>query len=538
MPPRTMLSEDSSASLLCSAEIQSTLDSTTRIRISDAADVQADQPVRQPHHAVAVVGFRPSSSQSSRFRAPVAGRGRSQLLNCRFNRSRHRFHRRTNNPPLAAVERISATAVERRKRDRHAARCMDAYAGATPARSAAAAPAAAQVGADRRRRRAAGSAAPAAAPPPRAAPTAGIASAPSTSAGGVAAPPRRRGRPRSAPPPAARRPRRAPGSARARRAAASSPARSSWPSGWNGHLDQLGAELGPGLAPRRIGLRVVAEPERRPRAAVRPRLPSRGSDSAPLTTTRTGLRVVDPEVAHVEPRVVAAHRAGADQHRVGLGAHQVHLGARPRAGDPAALAGAGGDPPVERGGELQRQHRPPGGSRLRKPRFSATASAARQPTSTAMPAAAQRLDAARRRRAGRGPRSRPPPAPPRPRPAPSAQGGVAAGVGAGLERDVGGGAARAARRPRASATVSACGRPPSPVRPRPTTRPLVHEDAADRRVRPDPPEPAPRQPERRAHPARVPVVLGHRAQSSSRPAAAGRSSETKSSKSSAAWKFL
>ena len=197
-------------------------------------------------------------------------------------------------------------------------------------------------------------------------------------------------------------------------------------------------------------------------------LPSRGSDSAPRDHHPHRAAVVHPEVADVQARVVAPHRAGADQHRVGLGAHQVHLGAGARPGDPAALAGAGGDPAVERGGELQGQHRPPG----RQPAEEAAVDRHRLGGEAADldrdPGGAQRLDAARRLPAGPGPRSRRRRGRPRRPPAPRRR--------AGSRRC--GRRARASRRPwrrgraspaSASATVSACGRPPAPVRPRPTT---------------------------------------------------------------------
>ena len=244
-------------------------------------------------------------------------------------------------------------------------------------------------------------------------------------------------------------------------------------------------------------------------AAVSARLPSRGSDSAPLTTTRTGLARAIPRSRTSSRgsslRTVPAPTSTASD----CAPHQVDLRPRPRPGDPAALAGAGGDPAVERGGELQRHHRPPGrepasGSRGSSPPPRRRGSRPRR----RCPAAASRAipapfdprvgvlggdhhagDAGRDQRLGAGRRR--------------------AGVGAGLERDVGGGAARPLAR-LGSASASAWGRPPSPVRPRPTTRSRPRDDdAAHRRIGPHPPEAAPRQPEGRAHPARVPVFLVH-----------------------------
>src|SRR4029453_18372031 len=57
-------------------------------------------------------------------------------------------------------------------------------------------------------------------------------------------------------------------------------------------------------------------------------------------------------------RIVGERRAGADQHSVVVRAQQVRLRPRLLAGDPLAVPAGGGDAAVERGGELQRDHRP------------------------------------------------------------------------------------------------------------------------------------------------------------------------------------
>ena len=70
--------------------------------------------------------------------------------------------------------------------------------------------------------------------------------------------------------------------------------RSSWPSAWNGTSISIAPALLPGLAPRRVGLGMVAEPERR--LARRSRRAGRraAASATPVTTTRTGLAPARP----------------------------------------------------------------------------------------------------------------------------------------------------------------------------------------------------------------------------------------------------
>ena len=210
----------------------------------------------------------------------------------------------------------------------------------------------------------------------------------------------------------------------------------------------------------------------------------------------------------------------------------MHLRPGARAGDPAAFPGRGRDAPVEARRELERQGRAPAedagqetavhlGRRVRE--------AARLDRD---PAGAEDRDAApvdpRVRIAKRNHHAR----------HPGGHQGFGAGrrpavMGAGLQRHIG---RRAPRRGPGHGEGRGLGMgaasrrgPPAADHPAPG-----HDDAAHGRVRPDLPEPAARQPERRAHEVGI-LAGGHQ---SSGGTGAGRSSETKSSKSSAAWKFL
>ena len=59
-----------------------------------------------------------------------------------------------------------------------------------------------------------------------------------------------------------------------------------------------------------------------------------------------------------ERRIVGERRSGADEDGIVARPQTMRLGTRLLAGDPLAVAARRRDPPVERGGELQRDHRP------------------------------------------------------------------------------------------------------------------------------------------------------------------------------------
>jgi hypothetical protein len=152
---------------------------------------------------------------------------------------------------------------------------------------------------------------------------------------------------------------------------------------------------------------------------------------------------------------------------------------------------------------LSVSHGRPRVTRDRKPALSAAASSASTPVVTATPAS---LSRARPRPSTRGSGSisgtttRATPA----ASSASVQGGVRPVVGAGLERDVGRGAAgaRAGRGECLGLGVGAAARPGDAA---PDHAAVRDNHAAHRRVRPDAAEAAVRQAERRAHPAGVRV---------------------------------
>ena len=338
---------------------RATLDSTTRIRSSTPADVQRHQPLRQAHHRRR--DLPGSSVRPRRSLAPCEGLPRPARKSIDCNRRctalldwvASRMNRRSAN---AAASLSAVPGVEQRK-----LRVSPGGRRPRPRRQPRRRQRLRTSGPDRRPRRAGESAARAAAPRPRAARPPGS--------------PRRRARARrcstttsstrsssisaaaSRPPPS-----------QSTRVSPRSPrrciiaARSSWPSAWKGISISSAPSSVQACAPLRARPPTSWQSQSGISAAVSRQVAVARQRQRPAHHHPHRVRAAAmPEVAHVEPRVVAAHRAGADQHRVGLRAHQVHLGPRPRAGDPAALAGAGGDPAVERGGELQRQHRPPGG---------------------------------------------------------------------------------------------------------------------------------------------------------------------------------
>ena len=111
-------------------------------------------------------------------------------------------------------------------------------------------------------------------------------------------------------------------------------------------LDQRRAALGPGLPAGRLGLGMVTEPQRR-LGGGRAEAPAARQRQRAANHHPHRPHVSKADVAHVEPRIVAASGARADQHRVGSRAHQMHLAPRGGAGDPPALARSGGDAPVD-----------------------------------------------------------------------------------------------------------------------------------------------------------------------------------------------
>ena len=203
--------------------------------------------------------------------------------------------------------------------------------------------------------------------------------------------------------------------------------------------------------------------------AVRPRWPARGSASSPLTTTRTGCGVVEAQAAHVELRIVARARSPrrSAPRPIARASDAPRRGAR-GAGDPAAFAGAGA-------------------RCVRRARWRASGSASAGPSASR----AEKTAVQRRRldgeTPGHRPRFRPPAAPPGPcrstrgsgssmatttRATPGADQRLGAGrrlaaVIARFQRHIGGRAAAPRSPASASATVSACGRPPGCVQPRP-----------------------------------------------------------------------
>ena len=204
---------------------------------------------------------------------------------------------------------------------------------------------------------------------------------------------------------------------------------------------------------------------------------------------------------------------------------QVDMAARGPARDPAAFARGRRDPPVEAGGKLQRHHRAAKGH--------AAQEAALQGGCRLGPDALGDLDALGAQhgmaapgdaRVGIGQRRDDP------RDARTDQsfgaGRGAAVVGAGFKGDIGrcpprGRTRHVQRHPLGMGTPAGLG--PAPAR----DPAICHDHAAHGGVRPDVAQAPPRQPQRVVH---VAQVGGH--------SDAGRSSDTKRSKSSAAWKFL
>ena len=199
--------------------------------------------------------------------------------------------------------------------------------------------------------------------------------------------PRGHGTRRSGPPdrlaagrrPAARRPRPEPRSAPPRPARAA-PTRRSTPisepptsiSADAGGLQ--GAQRGRDRRLRDAATRSGARPRSRPVAR------SGGVRRWLSATMRTIGTARIPGSRQVSSRIVGGHGADAHHHRVMPGAQRVGRAARLGAGDPAALAGMGRDPAVERGGELERDQRP-----ARAARGSETLPSPRPPRSRSTP---------------------------------------------------------------------------------------------------------------------------------------------------------
>ena len=217
--------------------------------------------------------------------------------------------------------------------------------------------------------------------------------------------------------------------------------------------------------------------------------------------------VAQPKTAHVEPRIVRPRGAGSNEDRVGARAHQMHLGTRAGAGDPAAFARGGRDAPVERGGELERQTRPPGpdaphearvdllrlggetcGRHLDPGRPQRRETGARDPRIRILDGRDHPRDPGGDQRLGAGRRL--------------------ADMGAGFQRHVSRRAARGRSGLRQSLRLRV--RPPAIRRPAPTDDAALRDDhAAHCRIGPDPPQTAPGKPQRRAHVARVDVRQSH-----------------------------
>ena len=85
---------------------------------------------------------------------------------------------------------------------------------------------------------------------------------------------------------------------------------------------------------------------------------SSGSRANESNTTRTGWRTGPARPAGGQLRVVGERRADADGDGVVIGAQPVHERPRLGPGDPLALAGAGGDLPVQARGQLEHDVRP------------------------------------------------------------------------------------------------------------------------------------------------------------------------------------
>ena len=162
--------------------------------------------------------------------------------------------------------------------------------------------------------------------------------------------------PQTAPRQIRRRSRPAPGSGPARPARRTAAARSSLPSAPVGDLQEFDAlfpqAIGAACRPRRGRGSARSAPRRRTPA------PSAAAAGYRSRTIRTGERSSRPGEAAGELGIVGGHGAGADQDGVMGGAQQVGRAAGPRAGDPLAVAVGQGDPAVQRGGQLQRHHRP------------------------------------------------------------------------------------------------------------------------------------------------------------------------------------
>ena len=216
--------------------------------------------------------------------------------------------------------------------------------------------------------------------------------------------------------------------------------------------------------------------------------------------------VGEAEAAHVEHRIVGARRAGADQHRVVGRAHQVRAPARGRPGDPAAVARARRDAPVERRRELQEQMRPAALEPREEARIHLARRIGQHAEADLDAGGAQRLDAAPRDArvgvdhraddtadAGLDQRAR--------------AGGRAAVMRARLERDIGRGAAQrlGAMPPARMLERDRLGVRPAAWRGRaPADDPSVLDDyRADCGVRPGAPEAAPGEGEGALHPAPV-----------------------------------
>ncbi len=253
---------------------------------------------------------------------------------------------------------------------------------------------------------------------------------------------------------------------------------------------------------------------------------------AKLTVQRDAHRLMrGPKVADAQVRVIGQRRARADHDRVMAHPQRMDLAPRLWAGDPAAFARCRGNPAVQRCRKLQRDEGQAARDTLEKPRVEA-AGLARQhsfghgntgltqhPVALARHArvrVGQRSDNACDLRCDQrfGARGRP------------------AVVGARFQRDIG--RCPGGQRPGLLQGPHFGMGPPARLGPAPPhNQTVLYQDAANRRVWPGVAKAPRRQAQGMGHMAGIFRLGGH-----SSPAAPGRSSDTKPSKSSAVWKFL
>ena len=104
-----------------------------------------------------------------------------------------------------------------------------------------------------------------------------------------------------------------------------------------------------------------ADQDRRSLARSRHEMPVVGQCGGAIEDDTNRRGVGEARQPAIEPGVVGLGRAPADGDRIVAGACEVAVDARGFAGDPLALAGGGGDPPVERMRRLHRDQWPPFG---------------------------------------------------------------------------------------------------------------------------------------------------------------------------------